>query len=85
MGKGVVYGTSTMQKLTSKSSTEAELIGATDVMPQIIWTRYFLEAQGYEVKETLSTKTTRVQSYWKNMAEHPAVREPGISTFAIFS
>jgi Reverse transcriptase (RNA-dependent DNA polymerase) len=51
MGKGVIYGTSVTQKLTSKSSTEAELIGASDVMPQIMWTRYFLEAQGYNVKE----------------------------------
>jgi hypothetical protein len=27
-----------------------ELVGANDVMPQILWTRYFLEAQGYKVE-----------------------------------
>ena len=32
------------QKLNTKSSTEAELIGADDAMPQMLWTRYFLEA-----------------------------------------
>ena len=53
MGGGVIYGTSTTQKLTSKSSTEAELIGASDVMPQVIWTRFFLEAQGYRVRENI--------------------------------
>jgi hypothetical protein len=33
LGKGVVYGTSTRQKLNTKSSTEAELVGVNDVMP----------------------------------------------------
>ena len=53
MGKGAVYGTSTKQKLVTRSSTEAELVGANDVMPQILWTRYFLEAQGYHVDENI--------------------------------
>ena len=52
LGKGSVYSTSVRQKLNTKSSTEAELVGVDDVMPQIIWTRYFLEAQGYGVRES---------------------------------
>jgi hypothetical protein len=52
MGKGSVYSTSIGQKLNTKSSTEAELVGVSDVMPMIVWTRYFLEAQGYDVKES---------------------------------
>jgi hypothetical protein len=38
LGKGIVYGTLTRQKLNTKSSTEAELVGINDVMPQILWT-----------------------------------------------
>jgi hypothetical protein len=53
LGKGAAYGTSTRQKLNTKSSAEAELIGVNDVMPQILWTRYFLEAQGYGVEDSL--------------------------------
>jgi hypothetical protein len=53
LGKGAAYGTSTRQKLNTKSSTEAELVGVNDVMPQILWTRYFLEAQGYGVNDSL--------------------------------
>ena len=53
LGKGAVYGTSTRQKLNTRSSTEAELVGVNDVMPQVLWTRYFLEAQGYEVKDSI--------------------------------
>ena len=47
MGKGSVYSTSVRQRLNTKSSTEAELVGVDDVMPQVLWTKYFLEAQGY--------------------------------------
>jgi hypothetical protein len=38
LGKGGVYGTSTRQKLVTKSSTEAELVGVSDVLQQVIWT-----------------------------------------------
>jgi hypothetical protein len=39
LGKGSVYSTSARQKLNTKSSTEAELVGVNNVMPQVIWTR----------------------------------------------
>jgi hypothetical protein len=51
LGKGSIYARSTRQKINTKSSTEAELVGVDDVMPQVMWTRYFLEAQGYKVSE----------------------------------
>ena len=47
LGRGAVYSTSTRQKLNTQSSTEAELVGINDVLPQILWIQYFLEAQGY--------------------------------------
>ena len=50
MGKGVLYGKSSKQKLNTKSSTEAELVGASDFLPQTIWTKNFIEAQGYKVR-----------------------------------
>jgi len=51
MGKGTLYARSTKQKLNTKSSTEAELVGASDVCPQALWTAYFIEAQGYKIKD----------------------------------
>jgi hypothetical protein len=40
--------------VASKSSTEAELVGISDVLlVQVIWTQYFLEAQGYFVKDSI--------------------------------
>ena len=53
LGKGAIYGTSTRQKLNSKSSTEAELIGVSDVMSQILWTIFFMEAQGYPLGDNV--------------------------------
>jgi hypothetical protein len=52
LGKGAVYSRSTRQKLNTKSSTEAELVGVDDVMAQILWTKYFLEAQGYKINDS---------------------------------
>ena len=49
IGKGPVYAKSSGQKLNSKSSSEAELIGLSDSSNQIIWTRNFLVEQGYDV------------------------------------
>ena len=53
MGKGSIYSMSGGQKLVARSSTESELIGVHDVMPQIIWTLYFLQAQGQVVNDNI--------------------------------
>jgi hypothetical protein len=53
MGKGSVYSTSVTQKLNTKSSTEAELVGVDDVMPQVLWTRQFMEGQGYKIRDNI--------------------------------
>jgi hypothetical protein len=41
------------QKLNTKSSYEAELIGATDYLPSTIWSKMFMESQGYEIKSNI--------------------------------
>lgn len=53
LGKGSVYSASTRQKLNTKSSTEAELVGVDDAMSMILWTRQFMEGQGYKVEENV--------------------------------
>jgi hypothetical protein len=49
MGTGGIVCKSTKQKLNIKSSTEAELVGATDYIPNTIWSKNFLEAQGHKI------------------------------------
>ena len=53
LGKGIIYGTSTRQKFNTRSSTEAELVAVDDCMSQILWTRYFLNAQGYNINDCI--------------------------------
>ena len=50
-GTGVVLSRSSKQKLNAKSSTEAELIGVSDVLPYNLWTLYFLQSQGYNLDD----------------------------------
>ena len=46
IGRGSVYSISRKQKLNTRSSTEAELVGVDDAMPLVLWTRLFLTHQG---------------------------------------
>ena len=53
MGRGFPIVSSTKQKLNTRSSTESELVGVDDMMPSILWTRYFMKEQGYEVTDNV--------------------------------
>ena len=46
-GRGGIACTSAKQKVATKSSTEAELVGASEYLPSTIWVQYFLQAQGF--------------------------------------
>jgi hypothetical protein len=51
LGRGFPIVSSTKQKLNTRSSTETDIVGANDFMLDICWTRYFMKAQGYGVKD----------------------------------
>ncbi len=38
-------------KCNTRSSTETELLSLHDKLPDIVWTRYFVECQGYDIDE----------------------------------
>jgi hypothetical protein len=46
MGTGGLPCKSTKQKLNTKSSTKVELVGATEYIPNTIWSKLYLKAQG---------------------------------------
>ena len=52
LGKGAMYSSSCKQKLNTKSSMEAELVGVDEEMGQVLWMRHFLAAQGEYVPTT---------------------------------
>jgi hypothetical protein len=53
LGKGSVINKSTKQKINTKSSTETELIGVDDILPQVLWTNYFMKSQGWKINDTI--------------------------------
>jgi hypothetical protein len=53
MGSGAIETMLRKQKLNTRSSTHAELVGADDASTMILWTRAFMEAQGYPVDDNI--------------------------------
>ena len=53
MGKGAAYTMSTKQKINTESFTEAELVGVDDALPNVLWIRRFLNAQGFTVNDNV--------------------------------
>jgi hypothetical protein len=52
-GTGGLLCKSSKQKLNTKSSTEAELVGASDYLPNTLWMKMFMEAQGYPISQCI--------------------------------
>eukprot|EP00957_Ditylum_brightwellii_P030517 2311384-Ditylum_brightwellii.AAC.1 len=52
-GEGAFYAPSMKQKLNTKSLIEAELVGINGMMHQVLCTKYFLEEQGYVMKDSI--------------------------------
>jgi hypothetical protein len=53
LGRGAPMSFSWKQKLNVRSSCEGELVGIDDVLPHILWSKYFIEAQGYTVEQNI--------------------------------
>ena len=74
MGDGAITSLSRKQGINTRSSTEAELVTADEIVSPMIWRRLFPEAQGYPVKDnifyldnksTMLLKTNRCKSAGK--------------------
>jgi hypothetical protein len=53
MGQGAITSISRKQGMNTRSSTEAEVVAADEVVGPMIWTRRFLEAQGYTITDNI--------------------------------
>ena len=54
---------------------DAELIGADYVMPQMLWTRYFLEAQGYGIDENILYQDNMSAMLLENKGKKPSTKK----------
>ena len=53
LGKGAAISSSKKQKMSTKSSTESELVGVDDCISKILWGKYFIEDLGYKVEHNI--------------------------------
>jgi hypothetical protein len=66
LGCGFPIVSSTKQKLNTKSSKETENVGADDLMSAICWTRYFMKAQGYGIKDNVMFQDNKRSILFEN-------------------
>ena len=59
MGQSAVQAMSRKQKLNTRSSTEAELVGADDAATMILWTGLFMREQGYNLEKISYSRIIR--------------------------
>jgi hypothetical protein len=79
LGKGAMQSNVRKQKMNVQSSTEGELVAVDDAATMILWTKLFLEAQGYDVeknivyqdnKSAMLLETKMVRRVWESKRAH---------------
>ena len=85
LGGGPTFVKSAKQRLVSKSSTEAELIGLSDMLSNIIWHREFLEHQGYVMRaaEVYEDNTSAISLAEKGHSTSERTRHVNVRYFFI--
>ena len=72
------------QKLNTKSSTKANLIGEDDALTQMLWTKYFTRAQGYGIKEKIIYQDNMSAMLLETNREKSSTKKRNIYGCAIF-
>jgi len=60
MGRGFPLDKSTKHKLNTRSSTESKIVAVDDLIPQILWARLFMRAQGIEVRDNILYQDNKI-------------------------
>jgi hypothetical protein len=58
-GGGAVVQLISRKQKRNTNSTESELVGVDDVSVLILWTKLFLEEQGYEINNSILSQDNR--------------------------
>ena len=53
LGHGIIYDKCSKQKLNTNSSTESEVVGASDYIGYTLYIKWFLKEQGYVLKHNI--------------------------------
>ena len=72
LGAGAISSISTKQKVNTRSSTEAELVGIDDVISKILWSKRFIESQGFRLESNViyrdNTSSMKLESNGRTSA-----------------
>jgi hypothetical protein len=60
LGRGFTIVNSTKQKLNTRRYMKKEIVGTNRFMPAICWTRYFMKAQGYGIKDNVLFQDNKI-------------------------
>ena len=64
--KGAIISGSKKQKMNTRSSTEAELVGADEAMGLMLWTLLFLKEQRYKLETSILYQDNKSTILLKN-------------------
>jgi hypothetical protein len=53
LGNGIIISDSTKQKVNARSSTECKMVAVDNTLSKILWSKRFIEAQGFKVNSTI--------------------------------
>jgi hypothetical protein len=59
LGQGSLINKSGKQKLNTRSSTESELGAGNDMTTMLLWTKLFMEAQGYKIEKDILSRDNK--------------------------
>jgi hypothetical protein len=62
IGDGPVFARSVVQSIVTLSSAESEVVALADSLPQVLWTRYYLESHGFDVPSLTVSARARSSS-----------------------
>ena len=74
-GQGLMNGAS-QQKINTTSSTEAETVVVHECMPNVLWTFYVLEEQGYLLKPTILHQDNQSAMLLKTNGHYTSGKRP---------
>ena len=66
IGKRLIMSSSSKQKLNTRSSTETEVVAVDDKLPQILWSKYFLDEQAKCSKKKIQQDNESAQRFELN-------------------
>jgi hypothetical protein len=64
--------------LKTRSSTEAELVGVDDAMTMILWTKLFMEEQGYRIDKNILYQDNKRKILLENNGKKSSKRTKAI-------